>query len=567
MPGRHAPEGSARSPRRTRLVLGAGALVVVGAVGAAFAFGNASAKTSHNAAAAPCTSPVTIRVATSPVIADSIRTLATNWQRTARCTTVTVTPVDDRAAESAFASGGQTTDLWIPNSTVWAQELSADLTDAGAPAHAVTIGASVASSPLVLVAPAGASLPPVTPTVLAAALESGKAPFRLPSPLSSSEGVLGLHLLSALQPATSRRTPALAMQNLMAAMVVLSRSSIATPADGYAVLGKSVQLFGASEQSVIAANRAAGQPVADAVYPAKVVGALDFPVVTISHPDANPAVVSAAAAFGATLPAVAAQGVFAANGFRDAKGDPIPGITGVGSAPIAQLPQPTLTETTDDLRMWSAATEASHTLAVIDVSGSMSEQAGNGQSKIAVAAQAAAAAVGYFGNNSAFGLWAFSSGKANGRPYAELAPLATLGSKDGTRTQRQALVAAALGLPGQVGGSTGLYDTALAAFEDVRNSYDPAKVNSVVLLTDGQNDYSGGLTLTQLLTKLRSLADPARPVPILTIGIGNQADIATLRQISAVTGGKTYVVANPAEIRGVFLDAMLQRQCRPDCGS
>jgi len=65
--------------------------------------------------------------------------------------------------------------------------------------------------------------------------------------------------------------------------------------------------------------------------------------------------------------------------------------------------------------------------------------------------------------------------------------------------------------------------------------------------------------------ELRSLADPARPVPIITIGIGDQADIATLRQISAVTGGRTYMVHDPTEIRGVFLDAMLQRECRPNC--
>lgn len=41
--------------------------------------------------------------------------------------------------------------------------------------------------------------------------------------------------------------------------------------------------------------------------------------------------------------------------------------------------------------------------------------------------------------------------------------------------------------------------------------------------------------------------------------------MATVREISATTGGKTYAVTDTAQIRGVFLDAMLQRECRPRC--
>lgn len=97
------------------------------------------------------------------------------------------------------------------------------------------------------------------------------------------------------------------------------------------------------------------------------------------------------------------------------------------------------------------------------------------------------------------------------------------------------------------------------------NTYDPSKVNTVVLFTDGRNVNAGGLTLDQLLAALRARVDPARPVPIITIGAGNDIDVAALQAISAVTGGKTYVVNNPSDIRAVFLDAILQRECRPNC--
>ena len=92
-------------------------------------------------------------------------------------------------------------------------------------------------------------------------------------------------------------------------------------------------------------------------------------------------------------------------------------------------------------------------------------------------------------------------------------------------------------------------------------------VNAVVLITDGWNDDPVGPHLAPLLARLRSLSDPARPVPIITVAIGDRADVPHLRQISAVTGGKTYVVRNPADIRDVFLDAMIQRECRPMCST
>jgi hypothetical protein len=39
--------------------------------------------------------------------------------------------------------------------------------------------------------------------------------------------------------------------------------------------------------------------------------------------------------------------------------------------------------------------------------------------------------------------------------------------------------------------------------------------------------------------------------------------MATVGEISATTGGKTYAVTDTAQTRGVFLDTMLQRECRP----
>ena len=592
MSGRHTPS-SEPTPRRRWLFVLTAVVVVTAVVSTVLIAGMRRDGSSAKAGAAtPCAHSVTLNVLASPSIAKPVQQVATAWLASPDvplhngCLHVTVTPRDDATAEAQLASGAApTTTTWIPNSTVWANRLATDLSRAGAPTSTMSVDGSVASSPVVFVAPAGAAATTISPASLAGAAATGKAPFSLPDPLTNAEGVLSLQLLRTLSPGTS---PA-ALRNAIGLMVVLGTSTVPNAQTAYsaaaaaattasaASASPAAKPFVASEQSVIAANTAAGHPVASAVYPAGGVESLDFPAVQISRTGDDPLLTSTAASFDKVLAAVTAQRIFANYGLRDPQGDPIPGAsasrataasaTAVGSATVHTLPAPSAGDTANILRLWSAATEASHTLAVIDVSGSMAEGAGDGRSKIQVAAAAAAGAVNYFPDSSAFGLWAFSSGKANGLPYQELAPLKALGSRSGVGGQRQALQAAAAELPSVVGGSTGLYDTALAAFEDVRNTYDPSKVNSVVLLTDGQNDYPQGLTLTQLLTKLRALVDPARPVPIITVGIGGQADIPTLQQISAVTGGKTYVVRKPAEIRDVFLDAMLQRQCRPDCGN
>jgi Ca-activated chloride channel homolog len=88
----------------------------------------------------------------------------------------------------------------------------------------------------------------------------------------------------------------------------------------------------------------------------------------------------------------------------------------------------------------------------------------------------------------------------------------------------------------------------------------------VVLLTDGRNeDDPDGIDLESLLTTLRAEVDPARPIPVITIGMGPDADMDVLTQISEATGAEAYQAVNPFDIQQVFLDAMVDRQCRPNC--
>lgn len=133
-------------------------------------------------------------------------------------------------------------------------------------------------------------------------------------------------------------------------------------------------------------------------------------------------------------------------------------------------------------------------------------------------------------------------------------------------SRHEALAAAADSLPDRTQGGTGLYDTALAAFQHMRSTYQEGSVNSVVLMTDGRNeDDPDSISLETLLNTLRAQFDPAKPIPIITIGISEDADMDALQQISEATGTTAYRAEDPRDIEEVFFQAMVERQCRPNC--
>jgi hypothetical protein len=53
--------------------------------------------------------------------------------------------------------------------------------------------------------------------------------------------------------------------------------------------------------------------------------------------------------------------------------------------------------------------------------------------------------------------------------------------------------------------------------------------------------------------------DPNRPVAMLTIAYSDDAAIGDLQEMSKITGGKSFVSKNPADIQKVFLAALFGR--------
>jgi hypothetical protein len=504
-------------------------------------------------------------VVADPAIAPALTEFADSFQRSAPPVNGVCTSVDVVALPSADVVAGLGSsvraDMWIPDSSLWASQVSAE-------GVALDVGDPLVISPLVVVAPRPVAEQLGWPDsdLPWGALLAGDANATITDPTTTSEGLATLLAVAAVVGTGDENRTKLAQ-----AMTVVVRSAVPDVAAAYEQItaaGVEAPLFTATEQSVVAHNTAAPANLV-ALYPAEGTPVFDYPVIIITTAATSSGRAEASAAFQAALRTPQAMEALQSDGFRAPDGTAREGagvVDGIRSRAPASMPEPDPAQAAAILRLWAALSLDSQLLAVVDVSGSMKEPVAEGVTRIELTRDAAKTALGLFPASSALGLWAFSVDLDPPNDHVELVPLGLLTDTVGSQTRQQALLAAADGLPDRASGGTALYDTVLAAFRTVRAAYDPARINSVVLLTDGRNqDDPDSIDLDTLLTTLRAEFDPAQPVPVITIGMGPDADHQTLARISEVTGAKSYRVDNPADIQQVFLDAMVERQCRPNC--
>ncbi len=512
---------------------------------------------SATTAAKGCSSGVALTVVADPSIAPAINGIADGWLAGKpvidhACPSVVVRSVASASEASILTKGDVTPpDVWIPASSLWVDRVRSQTAGLDSAADSLWVYPPIATSPLVL-----ATTKTRAAAVRAAAaagwtkLLSGSTPVASANPASDSAGLATVTTAQVLLNGTAD-TPS---RKLVNSFVALTPSAVASGSAGLAALAanqKKTDVVVASEQAVRAA--AAKSAGLTAVYPTGSAVGLDWPVAQFTPPGGDPARRTATVAFVTRLSGPTAQRALRAAGLRDADGTALS-----GSPAVHPLPKPTVNQQTAATRTWTAAGRTSRTLVVIDLSGSMGASIGGGQTKIEFAAQAELAAIKFFPDTSSLGLWGFSVNRTGTTDWSNLVPLGPLNGKVGNTSRRAALATAARKMPSITSGDTGLYATTLGAYESVRSGFDPASVNSVVLVTDGANTDTRGINLTNLLSRLRSENDPRRPLPIITIAVGRDADVATLRKISATTGGTTYTAAGPDDIRNAFLDAIIK---------
>jgi Mg-chelatase subunit ChlD len=574
------------------------ALVLLAVVGAGGWY--AYRKSVGKPATVRCATTTNLTVAAAPEIAPAVTSVANGWN--AQHTTVNgacviiavsaVAPSDVAAAIAAEAGAsvsglgrpnGDVTrpDVWIPDSSLWLARLG------GASPKVALDGTSVASSPIVIAVPQpiaarlAASGRAPTWTQLLAQLSSGAIKPGITDPNSDASGLAALLAVAAAvggtQPAGSAingrganaaepgLSPTQAQAAIIAAMRALHAGESTLRADlmnrfprstDPATMARSLAAAPVPEQSMLAYNAARPPVPLAGLYLKPAPEALDYPYIRMPGLTATKA--DAAARFAGQLSGASWRDVLAAHQLRAADGTfgaAMPRVAGMPDGPFPATPAIPPAALDQTLSTWSAVTVPGRMLAVIDISGSMAARvpSAGGATRETVTLRAAGQGMALFDDSWAVGLWTFSTNLGPGKDYRELVPIAPLATN---RTRMAGALATIKPIPN---GATGLYDTVLAAYQTVQKDWDPTRINSVVVMTDGQNQDAHGLTLAQLLGALHRLADPKRPVEVIAIGIGTSVSKAELTKIAEATGGGAFITSDPSDIGEIFLKAISLR--------
>lgn len=571
--GRHSVKAPARLPGRALILSIVAAVAVVGIVASGvFLWVGGHLNPLFAAAESGCIENQQLVVVADTSIAPALADIAKDFDAASEACVETAIKAQDSADTAAvLAAGGLNADAWVPESSVWIDRTAATATSLGQNPPEVEVGEPIATTPVVFAASATKAAEIATEPVTWTRLLAGTLPTILPDPEATAASLAGL---LALRGHSSPDDP----RQFAGAMIELGKSIPASTsaAFGSLVASQQASVVLTSEAQIAAYNLDEPAETLVAAYPADGTVLLDYPFVRLparsdadedgddsdqADTDDAPARAELLEAFEAA--ARAATERLAADGFRAPDGTgglDVPGLAVEG--PAAAAAQLDTAAQLEILRAWGVLTLRSRMLAVIDVSGSMEEPAENGLRRIDIFQQAAVGAMEKFSGEVEMGVWLFSTARNGDLDYEDVAPIAPLADL----AHKQQIAGIIQSLPSRLGGATGLYDTALAAVQRVRESYDPEKVNSVLLITDGKNEDENGIDLDTLLAELAKIDDPTKPVPVIMIGFGPDTDLAAMQRIAQATKGAAYSASKPEDLGIVLVDALSQRTCRPNCG-
>lgn len=492
------------------------------------------------------------------------------------CIDVRVNMLASGNAEQALARGWTSADgpqptVWTPAATSWLGILRQDLANQDVTTLLPAETPSLMQSPLVLAMPrpmAQALGWPNTPVGWADILKLAQDPqgwgryghpewgrFRL-GKTSPAQSTSGLHALLATYYAATGLSADLTAANVQDPKVVAFVHGVETSvlhygntvssffdglhaADAKGAAMSYVSAIATEEKQVFDYNATKPATPLVAVYPKDGTMVADHPYGILNAAWVSAEQKAAARGFLTWLQAPGQQKRFLEAGFRDSTGHAAPnlgldnGIVPSGPTLVLQPPAPAVLDLVR--KSWDNVRKRARILLVLDVSGSM---AGD---KLVQVKAAGTAVLDVFSPDDEVGLWSFSD------QIFKLNSIAAVGPNRADLQRHISLLVA--------GGGTALYRATSDAVNEVQGDWDPARINAVVLLTDGQNSDATNSDLGALIRFLES-QPPASTVPVFTIGYGQGADLETLKRISQASTGRSYNAPDPAHIGSVFADVI-----------
>jgi len=563
------------------------------------------------AAAQSC---ITVDIASSPEKLELLTDLAKRFGRSdaaevrGRCVDVRVTRASSGAAATLLAAdwpkpakNGPRPVIWSPAASTWGAVLDQRRAEDGKSAYVTTPGTSFMLTPLVIGMPepmAEALGYPATPIGFADVLAlsqdpagwAGKGhpewgPFRL-GKTNPNFSTSGLAQTVAQYYAATGKTSDLTLEDLARPEVDAFARGVESAVVHY---GDTTLTFlnnlyradrrgdpygyasaiAVEEKSIVDYNRGDPDGILDpgeqprkprvplvAVYPKEGTLFSDNPLIVLDAPWVSNAEATAARVFTDFVTSAKNQRRVLEYGFRPGNpavsiGKPITAANGLDPAqPQTTLEVPTPAVLAGVIDQWNTVRKKARVLLVVDVSGSMGDEADpkTGATKLDLAKRAAIAALDQFQPEDEVGLRIFSTEISEREPtdYLDLVPVGPISdNKDDLAREIDRLK------PTQ---GTPLYTAAEDSYTFMREGFDPTRINAVVLLTDGRNEDARNEDLAGLLSALRTTTEgeSTSPVRIFTIAYGNDSDESTIKRIAEATNAAAYSAVDPATIVNVF---------------
>jgi hypothetical protein len=532
--------------------------------------------------------PLVLNVAVSDDIAPAMQRVGQlfnkqNHVAAGRCVEVQVSQAEPAAVASVVdgqASGGglPSFDAWIPDSSLW---VDVARTFAIGAQRVQPTGITVARSPLMLVMPPTAAGQVsaynnsvgwnfLLPTTVGGPTSTQQVRLNLPDPTQSAVGLATLVEIKRLL-----GTGATARAGLTDFVLSAQSSNQFDDPNSLAVFDSLANpplnahpVTVTTEQAVLGYDAAhPGQPLA-ARYPSGGADAgqlgdaeLDYPYVITST---EPAVQQAATEFGKALQQGYTSGLVRYYGFRSANGltGTIPAAYGLAQQPLQLAAPPSPGEAQTALQTWRKLQIGSRDLAVMDVSSSMGTSVGLGDLNVEdILTKTALLGLGLFPDSTQMGIWEFANNISGSQPYKQLVAVGPLPGELGLISRREQIEQVDQSLHPLASTPAALNKTILAAYQQMAAEYQPNYTNAVIVLTAGVDNAPGDLPTATLVSRLKHLSNPKKPVELIILMLGGKGNFTALQQIAQAGDGQAYLVTDPTQVGKVFFEAVSRRIC------